>query len=82
MVFSSMNARSTRNKSSNIFQPIGDNKPDVVAITETSLTTKVTKVEVCLDGYKIEDHTPTGCRGGTGYSKYSENFVMKTLPST
>ena len=39
-------------------------KPDVVAITETWLTTRATKVEACLDGFKIEDHTRTGCRGG------------------
>lgn len=79
LLLCSMNARSIRNKTSDIFELICDSKPDIVAITETWLTTmdSAVKVEVCPEGYKIVDHPRTGRRGGGTALIYSDSFSVK-----
>ena len=79
ILFCSMNARSIRNKTSDIFELICDNKPDLITITETWLTTmdSAIKAEVCPDGYKILDHPRTGRRGGGTALLYSDSFRVR-----
>ena len=62
-----LNARSVKNKTAALFDHICDCKADLVAITETWLTTDdaAVRAELCPVGYKISDCPRTG-RGGGG----------------
>ena len=61
-----LNARSVRNKTADIFDVICESKADLIAITETWFTKNdsAVKVELCPIGYKIVDHPRTGRTGG------------------
>ena len=61
-----LNARSVKNKTADLFDDICDCKADLVAITETWLTTDdaAVRAELCPVGYKISDRPLTGRRGG------------------
>ena len=66
MLLTTLNARSVRNKTVDIFYSICESKADLIAITETWLTKNdsAVKVELCPVGYKIVDHPRTGRTGG------------------
>ena len=61
-----LNARSVKNKTADLFDYICDCKADLVAITETWLTTDdaAVRAELCPVEYKISDRPRTGRRGG------------------
>ena len=63
-----LNARSLRNKSSDIYDYIVDSKLDLCAMTETwlYLNDDVVRNEVCPTDYKLLDHPRTGPRRGGG----------------
>jgi len=61
-----LNARSVKNKTAGDFDYLSNCKADLVAITDTWLTTDNTAVraKMCSVGYKISDRPHTGLRGG------------------
>jgi hypothetical protein len=68
-----------RSKTSDIFELICDTKPDIVAITETWLTTtdSAVKAEVYPEGYKIADFPRIGRRGGGTALIYRDSLTIK-----
>ena len=65
VVLTTLNARSVRNKTVDVFYFICESK-DLIANTENWLTKNesAVKVEFCPIGYKIVDHPRTGRTGG------------------
>ena len=76
-----LNARSVKKKTADLFDYICDCKADLVAITETWLTTDdaAVRAELCPVGYKISDRPRTGRRGGGVALIYRDSLSVRRI---
>ena len=76
-----LNACSVKNKTADLFDYICDCKTDLVAITETWLTTDdaAVRAELCPVGYRISDRPRTGRRGGGVALIYRDSLSVRRL---
>ena len=76
-----LNAHSVKNKTADLFDYICDCKADLVAITETWLTTDdaAVQAELCPVVYKISDSPRTGRRGGRVGLIYSDSLSVRWI---
>ena len=76
-----LNARSVKNKTADLCDYICDCKADLVAITETWLTTDdaAVRAELCPVGYKISDRPRTGRRGGGVALIYRDSLSVRRI---
>ena len=82
--FRCLNARNLKNKTSNFIQHISEHRPDIVAITETWLTTRdaAARVECTPPGYKLLDQSRTTPRHGGGTALLIRDcFTTKRISS-
>ena len=76
-----LNAHSVTNKTADLLGYICDCKADLVAITDTWLTTDdaAVQAELCPVGYKISDSPRTGRRGGRVGLTYSDSLSVRWI---